>query len=175
MLCGMAYYHKEHQDWVSCMECTEEALTLLPEARKKTPFRDAEVRLLILLADVAEGQGDMARALEIDQKALAAYNEIPNRIFMFEFVDALRREALKKLRAGKPEEAIRHLSPVPRRYLELLEYSGINMSQLFVLKPVMAAMKVLAAAMLKRGGLTTRCWQTWRRPRPFWRRTGKEP
>lgn len=65
MLCGMAYYHKEHQDWVSCMECTGEALILLPEARKKSP----EVRLLILLADATEGQGDMTRALEIDQKA----------------------------------------------------------------------------------------------------------
>jgi hypothetical protein len=85
----------------------------------------------------------MTRALEIDQKALDAYNKIPNRVFLLELVDALRRVALKKLRAGKPEEAICDLSSVPRRYVDLLEYSGINMSQLYVLQPVMAAIKVL--------------------------------
>jgi len=66
MLHGMAYHHKKHQDWVSCMKCTEEALLLNPEARKKSPMLDAEVRLLILLADATEGQGDLMRALEID-------------------------------------------------------------------------------------------------------------
>lgn len=70
---------------------------------------------------------------------------------MYEFVDALRREAIQKLRAGKVEEAIHHSSSVPRRYVGLLEYSGINMSQLFVLQPLMAAIKVLAAAMLQTG------------------------
>ena len=58
---------------------------------------------------------------------------------------------IQKLRAGKPEEAIRHLSSVPRRYIEFLEYSSINMTQLFVLQPLMAAMKVLAGAMLQTG------------------------
>lgn len=103
-----------------------------------------------MLADAAEAQGDMTRALDIDQKAIDAYDEIPDRTFLLELVASMRRWAVALLGVGRLEEAISHLSSIPQRYIDLLEDSGI-MSHVHVLKPLMAAMKVLAGARLQTG------------------------
>lgn len=54
--------------------------------------------------------------------------------------------------AGKPFEAARALSDGPEEaYKELMEPAGINHADMYMLKPVMAALKVLAAALLQTG------------------------
>ena len=151
ILGGMAYYHLERKDWVKSITLCEEALILLPETRKIVPMRESEAQLLLMLADAAEGQGDMKRALEYDMKAVEANCEHNDGHYLGEFVTCSRREAIQQLSAGKPEEAIRYLSSVPQRYVGFLEYSGINLSHVHLLQPCMAALKVLAAAMIETG------------------------
>ena len=68
----MGYYHLERKGWANSIKLCEEALTLLPEARKEIPMRESEAQLLLMLADATEGQGDMKRALEYDEKAVEA-------------------------------------------------------------------------------------------------------
>lgn len=63
---GMARYHKERKEWVEVIEFGEEALRFIPDAKKQI---HVEEMLLIVLADAAEGQGDMPRAREYDKKA----------------------------------------------------------------------------------------------------------
>jgi len=54
--------------------------------------------------------------------------------------------------AAKPHEAVEVLISVHHPYVDILMESGINLMQLHLLKPLMAGLKVLAAAMVQTGG-----------------------
>ena len=63
---GMARYHKVRMDWVSVSKCSKEAITLL---RETSQLDRMEPEFLGLLADAAEGQGNMQLAREYDEQA----------------------------------------------------------------------------------------------------------
>ena len=70
VLQGLAIYHKERKEWVNVSKCCEEALTLLPKAKDGiSNGLIEEIRLLLLLADAAEGDGNMRRARYYDKTA----------------------------------------------------------------------------------------------------------
>jgi len=57
---SMSQYHRAQRNWVKVVECSEEALRLLPEGKKQcnnTLIECFEERVLTLLADGAEAQG----------------------------------------------------------------------------------------------------------------------
>jgi len=66
---GMAAYHRMRKDWIKLRECCEEALVILPHVDDGRLSDQTEEKLLIMLADAAEGEGDMRRAHEYDEKA----------------------------------------------------------------------------------------------------------
>jgi tetratricopeptide (TPR) repeat protein len=102
---GLARCHKERQDWVQTIKCAEDALACLPAARKILPLGSTEERLLLLLADAAEGQGDLKRAREYDEQVRKMIARNNTRISEEETVGAARRHALELLAAGKPHKA----------------------------------------------------------------------
>lgn len=57
---GLARYHKERKDWVSLIKSCEEALTLRRQVTGH--IGQTEEKLLLMLADAAEAQGDLKRA-----------------------------------------------------------------------------------------------------------------
>jgi tetratricopeptide (TPR) repeat protein len=60
---GLALYHKERKDWPAVIECCKQAFLLFPEAEEELRRMGRfEERLLLLLADAAEAQGDMGLA-----------------------------------------------------------------------------------------------------------------
>jgi hypothetical protein len=148
---GLVRCHRERQDWIQTIKCAEDALAWLPAARKILPLGSTEERLLFLLADAAEGQGDMKRAREYDEQLRKRIAWGNARIADDETVSAARRHALELLAAGKPHEAGPILMYIPAIYKRMLKYAGINLLELQQLKPVMVALKVLATAMLQTG------------------------
>ena len=94
---GMACYHKERKEWVEMTECCEKALALLPDAKKNrvdeadgAEMAKRDIVLPLLLADAAEGQGDMRRAREIDEATRKLWAKT-GRTFNSYFVDYDRR------------------------------------------------------------------------------------
>jgi len=150
----MATYHQERKMWVQMIECCEEALTLIPDAKKESngEFKMSmrAVSLLIFLAHAAEGQGSMRRAREYDDKAKRLSSEIGNSL-CGRFVGCARRETVVLLAAGRPHEAAQMLALHLLEYANLLDPSGINLMQLYLFKPVMAALKVLVDALVQIG------------------------
>jgi len=76
-----------------------------------------------------------------------------------------RRTTTELLAEGRAHEAVQLLEHVPFAYVEMLRNVGINLTELHLLKPIMAALKVLAAAMVQTGilgGLS----RMWKRRRP---------
>ena len=63
-----------------------------------------------------------------------------------------RREAIELLKAGKALEAVNALNFVPSIYRTLLHHSGVNVAQSHNLRPVMAALQVLAEAFIQMEG-----------------------
>jgi len=110
---------------------------------------NAERRIFLLLADAAEGQGNLMLAHEYDQKAKKIWLE--NDIYCAELEASNRRTATELLAKGRTHEAVQLLEHVPFAYVEMLRNVGINLTELRLLKPIMAALKVLAAAMVQTG------------------------
>ena len=104
-----------------------------------------------MLADAAEGQGDLKRAREYDEQVRKKIARSNVHISDEETVGAARRHALELLAEGKPHEAGPILTYVPNIYQRMLQYGGINLMELQKLKLVMAALKVLVTAMLQTG------------------------
>lgn len=60
----------EYKDWPTVIKYCKEALLLIPEAKEGlAAMGRCEERLLLLLADAAEAQGDMGLARRYDEKA----------------------------------------------------------------------------------------------------------
>lgn len=104
ILGGMGYYHLERKGCANSIKLCEETLILLPEARKEIPMRESEAQLLLMLVDAAEGQGDMKRALEYDEKAVEANRTHNDGRYLGELVTSLRREAVELLGAGRKKQ-----------------------------------------------------------------------
>lgn len=69
-----------------------------------------------------------------------------------DFTPCDRREAVELLAAGIPRDAALILASLPNYYVKYLQDGGINLASLHhILKPVMAALKVLAEASLQTG------------------------
>lgn len=150
----MAGYHEERKEWEKLTECCEEALTLLPHVdtndRNKV-LEHLEERLLIQLADAAEGQRDLRRARVFDERARKLWSESGTITPLVELLAADRREAEELLREGTPYEAGLTLAKAPLLYGMLLDQCGIIRTELHGLLPAMAALKVLAKALVQHG------------------------
>lgn len=75
VLHSMASYHKERQEWGKMIECCEKGLTIYPQPKKDSHMWVIKVRLIVLLADGAEAQGNMSAAHDYDEKAKNAWLE----------------------------------------------------------------------------------------------------
>lgn len=99
------------------IEYSKEALRFIPDAKKKIPMGHMEEQLLIVLADAAEGQGDMPRAYKYDKEALELYVESGlTKRSDFLFMNCFRREGIELLAAGNPNEAVLALMNVTSWY-----------------------------------------------------------
>ena len=147
---GMASYHRMRKDWVNLRECCEEALVLFPQVEEDCVGELAEAKVLIMLADAAEGQGDMGRVHEYDKKAKKGWRKYGEMVYFPELVGSHRRDALKLLKTERPQEASCTLKYVPDLYVNLLK-RGINFTEIVYLETLMAALKVLAAALVDMG------------------------
>jgi hypothetical protein len=146
---GLADYYKECKDWPAVIECCEQAFLLFPEAEEElAAIGRCQKRLLLLLADAAEAQGDMELARGYDEKAKKVptrrTSEFPG------FMACDRREAMQLLAVGRPEEAARTLLRASISF-RTLSFRGINFTNLCFLRPVMAALKVLIDALIQTG------------------------
>jgi len=146
---GLARYHKERKDWVKTIQCSEKALHFFPHVKKGILIDEIEERLLLLLADAAEGQGDLRRAREFDVETMKVWYGQGGKELNAEFLDCYCRQALKQLAAGLPHEAAMSLKSAPRLYLSFFQESGIiNFVWLDRLRSMIAALKVLVEAMV---------------------------
>lgn len=144
---GLACFHKERKDWGKTIECSEAALELLPKVKKGILIDEMEERLLLLLADAAEGQGKLRQAREYDEKVKRVWFEHGGTSISMEFTDAYRRWALEEMAAGRPHDAACILDSVPRLYLYFFKEMGINLMDPH-LKSLIEALKVLADALV---------------------------
>jgi hypothetical protein len=62
-----------------------------------------------------------------------------------------RREAVQLLVVGRSIEAVHLLQDFTGEYIKIFKHSGINSMEQYELKPVMATLTVLAAAMVQTG------------------------
>jgi len=91
---GMDRYYRRRKEWDSMTEYCEQALALLPDVEEgRLRFRSRE-KLLILVADAAEGQGDMRRAHEYDEKATKVWSETGKTYHFLELTACHRRDAV---------------------------------------------------------------------------------
>lgn len=149
---GMARCHKVRNEWDSMIKRCEEALVLLPEGKKHGDIGLVEERLLILLADAAEAKGNTKLSREYDDKAKKVWSLKPVSTLLFpEIVACYRREAVELLAAGKAFDAMRTLMHVPQLYLDFLGNSGLSLQNVYMLRPLMAALTVLADAATRSG------------------------
>jgi len=149
---GMAHSYKERKKWKQMMQCCEEALTFIPKANENCAPNQIEERMLILLADAAEGLGDMKRAQEFNEKARKTFRASGLTKSSTNLMSCKRREAIRLLAAEKPLDAALALARAPEMYANRLHYTGINLMDLHdVLQPIMAALKVQADAMVQVG------------------------
>lgn len=121
---GMATIHKERKEWDQAIEYCKEGLVLLPAAKGSKGIRPTEVRLLILLADVAEAQGDLGRAHEYDKEANKAWHGTGKTNGNFELMACYRREAVQLLASGRAGEAVLLLQDYTSAYADRLDNSG---------------------------------------------------
>lgn len=145
---GLARYHKERKDWTKTIECSAKALQIFPHVKKGILIDEMDKRLLLLLADAAEGQGDLKRAREFDMETLKVWYGQGGTSLNIEFVDCYRRQALEQLAAGLPHEAAMSLKSILRLHVCLFQEAGIHFEQLEHLKSLIAALKVLVEAMM---------------------------
>jgi len=151
---GMARYHQERREWAALTECCKEALTLYPEVKGDfVRVGCFEERLLLFLADAAEAQGDMGLAREYDDKAKKLLSEFRGEAEFAELVACDRREAIALLAIGRAEEAVQTLKDAPKPYKNVL-ILGINLSDLCMLQPILAALKVFVNALMQTGSTT---------------------
>lgn len=95
----------------------EELWRLIAESEEKTVFGYAEMRILLMLADAAESQGNISRAYEYDKRVEELWfagGEDEDQII--DLVPCYRRDALQK-----PSEAIRRLEAFPDAYVNFLQ------------------------------------------------------
>ena len=144
-LSGMALYHKVRKECIKVISYSEEALKLIPESDKR-PMLQIKGRLLILLADAAEGQGDMVKAHEYDDKAKKLRSESNKGLPMSEaqVVPCFRREAIMLLAAGRPRDAVQLLTYDKISYVNLFTYTTVNIMASNHTSALIAALKVLA-------------------------------
>jgi hypothetical protein len=125
---NMATYHRMRKDWIKLREYCEGALALLPQIEKDLLNDQAQAALLIMLADAAEGQGDMSRTHEYDEKAKKSWLETGQTVHFPDLVGSHRRDALKLLQAGRPEDATQVLVYLPNVLMQEL-ICGVNFSR----------------------------------------------
>lgn len=141
---GMARYHKERNEWINMMQCLEEVRTLLPQVQIMDSI---EVRTYLYFADAFEGQGDMMQAIEYGEKARNIYlRDCDDPPYNAEIEACSRRKASMLLLEERPAEAVQILEGAVDCYISFIQASGINVIQLHLLTPSMAALKVLVAA-----------------------------
>lgn len=123
-------------------ECATQALNELPQiAGLEASMVQSGARFFVLLADAAEAQGDMERALEFDAKAddLLRGNELSSKI---DQMPSHRRRGLVLLAAGKPYEAVDALTPALKLYLHFLEHPRFPFVASPWLRPVLTPVKL---------------------------------
>jgi hypothetical protein len=138
------------KDWVNLRECCEEALVLFPQVEEDCVGELAEAKVLIMLADAAEGQGDMGRAHEYDEKAKKGWRKYGEMVYIPQLTACHRRDAIEFPKAGRAYEAGCALKYVPDIYVNWLE-RGINFTEIVYLETLLAALKVLADALEQTG------------------------
>jgi hypothetical protein len=134
-------------------ECLKATNPLIQELEKRSDMEPMKVRIFLLLADAAVGQGGMRLAHEYGDKAKSISSRFERNLYNPELEACNHREAIKLMAAGRPQEAVEVLISVHHPYVDTLMESGINMSQVHVLTPLMAGLKVLAAAMVQTGAV----------------------
>ena len=125
----MARYHYERKEWKKVIKSCEEGVLLVPQVRQDVGVGDIgqlEERLLLLLADACEEDGNMRRARECDEKAKAIWQKRGRPSSSIELVNPLCREALELWAAGRWGEADETLQSVLNTYVALLLFTGIN-------------------------------------------------
>lgn len=88
ILHAMTRYYKERNDWANMIKCCKEGLKILPDAKGDSAVEHLEERFLLTLADAAEGQGDMVRAREYDEKAKKIWFESGETYYFIELRQA---------------------------------------------------------------------------------------
>ena len=138
--------------WAALIECCKQALPLFPEVEEgRAAVGRFKERILLLLADAAEAQGGMGLARRYDEKAKTLRSGCQVEGKFTGFVACDRRMASELLAQGRPNEAARILmKDAPICYCHIL-FPRINFSDLGILKPQMAALKVLLDALMQTG------------------------
>lgn len=144
---ALAVLNNQRKNWGKGAEFCKQALALLPKAGSSKYMFTIQIHLHVILGDAMEGQGEWARALEYDKKALAMWEQTEVRSRSASTIlSATRRAALQLLREGNPVAAARRLAAVPRVYAGIFAEIGINYSHMGDLNIFMAALKVWAEA-----------------------------
>lgn len=149
---GMANYHKERKEWDKTAEFCEKAIPLFEGLERAKTTTQTESRIYLLLADAAEVEGDLERALTNDEKAKKVWFDTGATDINLELVACSRREAVQLLASGRAVEAVHLLQDYTMTaYAGRFKHSGINFMALNGLTPMMAALKVLLKAMVQTG------------------------
>jgi len=148
----MANYYHTRKDWANTIKFCEEPLRLIAEAKEKIVSEHTEMTILLMLADAAESQGNMSRAFEYDERIKELWlADGKGEHEATDLVPCHRRDALQYLAAGKPSEAIQLLEGLAYSYIYFMQERGFNLLNIDTLQPVLAALKVLAAALAQTG------------------------
>jgi hypothetical protein len=172
---GLARIYKERKDWPNVFKYCAEIVRVLPQAPTSLPQAQCQAKLQLLLADAEEGRGNLRRAREHDEEAKRRWRESGQDILSVEMVAYFRRKAIERLRAGNHLEAFDLLKHVPLIYKHTFEFSGVNFMTYHCLRPIMAALEVLASTLedTRVGENVLFALAIQRRRRLFWQGIGK--
>jgi len=148
----MANYYHTRKNWANTIKFCEEPLRLIAEAKEKIASEHTEMTILLMLADAAESQGNMSRAFEYDERVKKLwFADDKGEHEAADLVPCHRRDELQHLAARKPSEAKKLLEGLAYSYINFMQERGFNLLNIDTLQPVLAALKVLAAALAQTG------------------------
>jgi len=148
---GLAQVNIYRRNWRKGVQFCEEALKLLFEIGPEWQIFTIYTRLLVMLGDAMEGQGDWAQAHQYDQQVLDMWekkkrtSKMPSEGII---LNAVRREGMRLVRESRPDLAVKKMEGVPSFYVTFLEVIGINFMHLDQLFDAMAALKAWAECLL---------------------------
>jgi len=154
-LLGLAPICNQQKDWARARQSCEEALELL-ELMNVPSFDAPETRLnyhiffLVQLGDALSVQEEWVRARHFDKQAFTFWaSQAQKGIHM----SARRRDGLALLRARKPLDAWERMRSAVYLYKNDMDVAGIKWTQLDVIVPAMALIKVWAESSFLTGSI----------------------